>query len=236
MPSQWEGAEVAAVERAPVQTATAAANPWVVLAVVCTGVLMITVDTTIVNIAVPSIISGLQATLDQVLWAINAYLLVFAVVLVPAGRLGDLYGQRNMFALGLFCFTAASAACGFAQGPTQLIAARAVQGAGAGLLMPQALGLITNAAPEERRGFALGLFGGVTALAAIVGPVLGGYIITTWSWHWIFDINVPIGLTALAGSILLLPGARSGIRRSIDLVGMLLVGGGLLEARPKTHR
>ena len=218
-------AKVIASLRVPAGTA---ANPWVVLAVVCLGFVMILVDTTIVNIAVPSIISGLHASLDEVLWAINAYLLVYAVLLVPAGRLSDLYGQRNLFALGLVFFTAASAACGFAQDATQLILARVAQGVGAGLLTPQAVALITNAFPDERSGVALGCFGGVAAVAAIAGPVLGGYIITAWSWRWIFDINLPIGLAALAGSFLPLPPARAGIRRPIDPLGMLLVGGGLL--------
>jgi EmrB/QacA subfamily drug resistance transporter len=214
--------EVRVRERARAQ------NPWLVLAVVCLGFVMILIDLTIVNIAVPSIMGGLHASLDQVLWAINAYLLVYAVLLVPGGRLGDLYGQRTLFVVGLLGFTAASAACGFAQDPTQLILARVAQGAGAGLLTPQALALVTTAFPEERRGLALGLFAGLNALAAIAGPVLGGYLITAGSWRWIFGINLPIGLAALAGSLLVLPGARARIRRSIDPVGMLLVGGGLL--------
>jgi EmrB/QacA subfamily drug resistance transporter len=189
---------------------------------------MTMVDSTIVNIAVPSIVSSFQASLDQVLWVINAYLLVYAVVLVPAGRLGDLYGPRNVFVAGLVCFTAASAACGLATGAPQLIAARALQGAGAGLLTPQAVALITTSTGEERRGFALGVFAGVTALAALAGPILGGYIITAWSWHWIFEINLPVGMVAVAGSLILLSRERRGIRHGVDPAGMLLVGAGLL--------
>jgi EmrB/QacA subfamily drug resistance transporter len=217
-----------AIQGSPASRAAVAPIPWGTLAVVCLGILMTMVDSTIVNIAVPSIVAGLQASLDQVLWVINAYLVVYAVLLVPAGRLGDLYGQRNVFVAGLVCFTAASAACGFAQDAAQLIVARAFQGAGAGLLTPQALALITTATGEERRGFALGVFAGVTALAAIAGPILGGYIITAWSWHWIFEINVPVGLVAVAGSLVVLPGAGNRIRRGIDPLGMLLVGAGLL--------
>ena len=203
-------------------------SPWLVLAVVSAGMVMILVDTTIVNIAVPSIISGLHASLDEVLWAINAYLLVYAVLLVPAGRLGDLYGQRNLFAIGLLLFTSSSVACGLAQDSTQLILARVFQGAGGGLLTPQALALVTNTFAPGRRGLALGLFGGLNALAAIAGPILGGYIITAWSWRWIFGINVPLGIAALAGSVLVLPAARAGIRRGIDPIGIVLVGTGLL--------
>lgn len=203
-------------------------SPWLVLAVVSAGMVMILVDTAIVNIAVPSIISGLHASLDEVLWAINAYLLVYAVFLVPAGRLGDLYGQRNLFAAGLLLFTASSVACGLAQDSTQLILARVFQGAGGGVLTPQALALVTNAFAPKRRGLALGLFGGLNALAAIAGPVLGGYVITAWSWRWIFGINVPLGIVALAGSFFALPAARAGIWRGIDPIGTVLIGTGLL--------
>jgi MFS family permease len=126
---------------------------------VATGLVMILVDITIVNIALSSLIAGLNASLGEVLWAINAYLLMYAVVLVPAGRLGDQCGRRNLFACGLLPFTGASAVCGLAQDAVHLILARAVQGLGAGLLTP-ALALLTGTFPQERRGLALALFGG----------------------------------------------------------------------------
>jgi MFS family permease len=160
--------------------AQARTNPWLVLLVLTTGFFMILLDTTIVNVAIPAMSAGLNTTLDQVLWILNAYILVYAVLLITAGRLGDLFGQRNMFAIGLFVFTLASALCGFAQNPEQLIAARVLQGIGGAMLTPQTLAILTLLFPPERRGAAFGVWGGVAGLASVAGPTLGGAIIT-WS-------------------------------------------------------
>src|SRR3984893_4978067 len=141
--------------------AQARTNPWLVLVVLCTGFFMILLDTTIVNVAIPAMSAGLNTTLDQILWVLNAYILVYAVLLVTAGRLGDLFGQRNLFAAGLVIFTAASAACGRAQDPNQLIAFRVVQGVGGALMSPQSLAIITTIFPRERRGAAFCGWGGV---------------------------------------------------------------------------
>jgi len=202
-------------------------NPWLALAIICVGSFTITLDTTIVNIAVPTIISGLHASLAQVLWVINGYLLIYAVMLIPAGRLGDMLGQRNMLALGIVVFTTASAACGLAQDATQLIAFRVIQGFGGALIAPQGLAIITAIFPKRRRGAAMGVFGGITGLAAIGGPILGGWIIATLGWRWIFEINVPVGLIAVIGALLVLPRFQSGERHSLDPVGVLFLGGGL---------
>src|SRR5437016_9182665 len=127
--------------------APARTNPWLVLVVLTTGFFMILLDTTIVNVAIPAMSSntkdGLNTTLDQILWVLNAYILVYAVLLITAGRLGDLFGQRNIFAVGLFVFTVASALCGFSQNPTQLIGARILQGVGGALLTPHTLAILT---------------------------------------------------------------------------------------------
>src|SRR5215469_2993319 len=200
-------------------------NPWLALAVICIGFFAILLDTTIVNIAVPTIIGDLHASLDEVLWVINAYLLVYAVVLIPAGRLGDRFGQRNVFIAGLSLFTLASAACGFAHDPGQLIAARVLQGVGGGLLAPQGLALITSLFPENRRGAALGMFGGLNALAAIGAPILGGWILVNWGWRWIFELNLPVGLVAVTGLALFVPNLRSDRNQGLDPVGVLLVAG-----------
>src|SRR6476620_4411170 len=127
-------------------------NPWLVLVVLTTGFFMILLDMTIVNVAIPSMSAGLNATFDQILWVINAYVLVYAVLLITAGRLGDLFGQRNLFAIGLLIFTVASALCGFSENPQQLIAARILQGVGGALLTPQTLAILTSIFPPERRG------------------------------------------------------------------------------------
>src|ERR1700674_1323140 len=154
------------------QTTRAQRNPWLSLLVLCFGFFMILLDTTIVNIAIPSIIDGLKASLDQILWVLNAYILVYAVLLITAGRLGDLFGQRNLFAAGLVIFTAASAACGLAQDPNQLIAFRVVQGVGGALIWPQTLAIITTVFPREQRGAELVLWGAVAGLAASAGPTV----------------------------------------------------------------
>ena len=154
-------------------------NPWLVLLVLTTGFFMILLDTTIVNVAIPAMSAGLSTTLDQILWVLNAYILVYAVLLITAGRLGDLYGQRNLFALGLFIFTLASALCGISQNVNELIAARVIQGVGGALLTPQTLAIIASLFPPERRGAAFGIWGAVAGLATITGPTLGGAIIPT---------------------------------------------------------
>src|SRR2546421_1584045 len=149
-------------------------------------------DLTIVNIAIPDMITRLHASLDDILWVINAYALVLAVLVITAGRLGDLIGPRPMFAAGIAVFTVASAACGLAPSPGWLIGFRAVQGLGAAMLMPQTLTIITNTFPAERRGAAFGVWGAVAGVATIAGPTLGGLLVTAFDWRWDFYLHPPI--------------------------------------------
>ena len=207
--------------------AEARTNPWLVLLVLTTGFFMIMLDTTIVNVAIPAMSTGLNATLDQILWVLNAYVLVYAVLLITAGRLGDLYGQRNLFAIGLLVFTVASALCGLAQNPVELIGARVLQGVGGALLTPQTLAILTSIFPPERRGAAFGVWGGVAGLATLAGPTVGGAIITYIDWRWIFYINVPIGIAALVATFLVIPDLRPGRRHGWDIVGMVIATAGL---------
>src|SRR5690242_18635646 len=207
--------------------AQARTNPWLVLVVLTTGFFMIMLDTTIVNVAIPSMSTGLNTTLDQILWVVNAYVLVYAVLLITAGRLGDLYGQRNLFAIGLFIFTVASALCGISQNPTELIAARILQGVGGALLTPQTLAILTSIFPPERRGAAFGVWGGVAGLATLAGPTVGGAIITYIDWRWIFYINVPIGILALVATFLVIPDLRPGRHHGWDVVGIVVATAGL---------
>ena len=207
--------------------AQARTNPWLVLLVLTTGFFMILLDTTIVNVAIPAMSTGLNTTLDQILWVLNAYILVYAVLLITAGRLGDLFGQRNLFALGLFIFTVASALCGFSQNPTQLIAARILQGVGGALLTPQTLAILTSIFPPERRGAAFGVWGGVAGLATLAGPTVGGAIITYIDWRWIFFINVPVGIAALIATFLVIPDLRPGRQHGWDFVGTIVATAGL---------
>src|ERR1700746_863294 len=203
-------------------------NPWAVLLVVSLGFFMTLLDLTIVNIAIPHLITKLHSSLDDVLWVINAYALVLAVLVITAGRLGDLIGPRVMFSSGVAVFTAASAACGLAPSPGWLIGFRAVQGLGAGMLMPQTLTIITNTFPPERRGAAFGVWGAVAGVATIAGPTLGGLLVTAFDWRWIFFVNLPFGLCVLLVTPLIIPDMRPGRRHRIDLPGVLLASAGLL--------
>ena len=203
-------------------------NPWVVLIVVSLGFFMVLLDLTIVNIAIPNMISRLHASLDDILWVINAYALVLAVLLITAGRLGDLLGQRRLFVTGVALFTVASAACGLAGSPAWLIAFRAVQGVGAALLMPQTLAILTTVFPPERRGAAFGIWGAVAGVATIAGPTLGGFLVTAFDWRYIFFINVPVGAVVLVLAGLLIPPLRSGRQHRLDLPGVILASLSLL--------
>ncbi len=214
-------------------------SPWAVLIVLCLGFFMILLDTTIVNIAVPDMIDSLGATLDQILWVINAYILAYAVLLITAGRLGDIYGPKPLFIIGLIVFTLASAACGLAQTPTQLILARVVQGVGAALLTPQTLSTLTIIFPADKRGAAFGVWGAVAGVATVTGPTLGGLLVTNYSWRWIFFVNLPVGILTIVLALILMPDVKINRRHRLDLpgtalasLGLFLVCFGLIEGQP----
>jgi EmrB/QacA subfamily drug resistance transporter len=199
-----------------------------VLVVVSLGFFMTLLDLTIVNIAIPNMITSLHASLDDVLWVINAYALVLAVLLITAGRLGDIIGPRAMYALGIALFTAASVACGLAPGAGWLITFRGVQGLGAAMLMPQTLTIITMIFPPERRGAAFGIWGAVAGVATVAGPTLGGLLVTAFDWRWIFFVNLPVGALVLALTGFLIPDLRTGRRHRLDIPGVLLASAALL--------
>ena len=203
-------------------------NPWLALLVLCMGFFMILLDTTIVNIAIPSIIDGLKASLDQILWVLNAYILVYAVFLITASRLGDRFGQRNLFIAGLLVFTVASALCGFAQDSNQLIAGRVIQGIGGALLTPQTLAVISVMFPPERRGAAMGVWGAVAGLATVAGPTLGGFLVTNVGWRSIFYVNVPVGIAAVVLAFAFIPDLRPGRAHGWDVPGIVLSTASLL--------
>jgi EmrB/QacA subfamily drug resistance transporter len=203
-------------------------NPWAVLIVVSLGFFMTLLDLTIVNIAIPNMITRLHASLDGVLWVINAYSLVLAVLLITCGRLGDLRGQRKLFIIGVALFTLASAACGFSPTVGWLVAFRAVQGVGAALLMPQTLALLTMIFPAERRGAAFGIWGAVAGVATIAGPTLGGLLVSAFDWRYIFFINLPIGVIVIVLAIVLIPDLRTGTQHKLDIRGVVLASLALL--------
>jgi EmrB/QacA subfamily drug resistance transporter len=188
---------------------------------------MVVLDLLVVATALTSIRRDLSASIGQLEWTVNAYTLSFAVLLMTAAALGDRLGRRLLLAVGLALFAAGSAACALAPGIGWLIADRAIQGAGAAAIMPPALALLNAAFPPERRGWAMGIFGGVTALAAVVGPILGGAITQGVSWRWIFWVNVPIGLLAIVGVLRRL-GESFGSRDALDIPGLVLGGGAAL--------
>jgi len=202
-------------------------SPWLALAVLALGLFMTLLDLTIVNVAIPSIVDDLRASLDQVLWVLNGYSLMYAVLLITSGRLGDIFGPRNMFAAGIVVFTIASAFSGLAHDPTQLILARGAQGLGAAILAPQGLPIMTTLFPPERRGGVFAIYGALSGLAVLLGPVLGGFIVTHFGWRWIFYVNLPVGLTTLVLAFLFVPDLRPGLRHRLDWVGVVLATLGL---------
>jgi len=202
-------------------------NPWVVLVVLSLGLFMTLLDLTIVNIAIPSMVDGIHASLDQVLWVLNAYSLAYAVLLITSGRLGDVFGPRTLFVTGLVVFTAASAFSGLAQDPAQLIAGRAAQGVGAALLAPQSLAILLAIFPPERRGPTFAVFGILAGVAVVAGPTLGGLLVSSVGWRWIFVVNVPVGIAVVAATLVLVPDLRPGRRHRLDLTGVALATAGL---------
>jgi EmrB/QacA subfamily drug resistance transporter len=198
-----------------------------VLAITSVASLMVALDALVVTTALSSIRVDLHASIEELEWTVNAYTLPFAVLLMTGAALGDRFGRRRWFVVGVGLFTAASAACAVAPGVGWLIAARAVQGAGAALVLPLALSLLSAAFPPERRAFALGLFSGVTGLAVLGGPVVGGAITQGIAWEWIFWLNVPIGLV-LAPLAWRGMAESYGPRARLDLPGVALVTGGAL--------
>ncbi|MFY2948240.1 MFS transporter [Achromobacter ruhlandii] len=205
---------------------------WWALMVLCLGVLMIVLDTTIVNVALPSIREDLHFSETSLVWVVNAYMLTFGGFLLLGGRLGDLLGHRRMFLAGLVLFTVASLACGLARGQGLLIAARAAQGLGGAVVSAVSLSLIMNLFTEAgERARAMGVYGFVCAGGGSLGVLLGGLLTSTLSWHWIFLVNIPIGVAVYALCLRLLPAARGTAGGGkLDVAGALTVTASLMLA------
>ena len=196
------------------------------LALASLGAFMSALDVVVVSTALPTLRDQFGASLSDLEWTINAYSLVFGCLMLTGAALGDRFGRRRMYVAGLLIFVLGSALAALAPSAGLLIAARAVQGAGAAVLVPLTLTLISDAFPVEQRGTAIGIWGGVTGLGVAAGPVVGGAIVQGISWHWIFWVNVPIGIVVAALSAVRLRESR-GPRPHLDLVGIVLVGAGL---------
>ncbi len=201
-------------------------NPWTALWAMMVGFFMILLDSTIVAVANPSIMTKLGTGYETVIWVTSAYLLAYAVPLLVAGRLGDRFGPTNLYLVGLAVFTAASLWCGLSGTIGMLIAARVVQGIGAGVLTPQTLSLITRIFPPERRGMAMSVWGATAGVATLVGPLAGGVLVDTLGWAWIFFVNVPIGIIGIGLAAWLMPALPTRKHR-FDLIGVGLSGAGM---------
>ncbi len=205
---------------------------WYALVVLCLGTLMIVLDTTIVNVALPSIRKDLGFSETSLAWVVNAYLLTFGGFLLLGGRLGDLFGQRRLFLVGIALFTAASLACGLSTSQASLIVARSVQGLGGAVVSAVGLSLMMMLFTEPaERAKAMGVFGFVAAGGGSIGVLLGGILTDVLDWHWIFLVNIPIGICVFALGLRLLPGTRgAAANRRLDVAGAITVTGALMLA------
>jgi EmrB/QacA subfamily drug resistance transporter len=200
---------------------------WWTLGAVSFGLFMIMLDNTVVNVALPAIQSDLQTDLSSLQWIVTGYALTFAALMLIGGKLADAYGRRLIFILGIAVFTLASLWCGLAGSGDMLIAARVVQGAGAALMNPATLSIIAATFPPRERGTAIGIWAGTAALALAIGPLVGGLLTEHLSWNWIFFVNIPVGVIAIAASLLLITESKDETHVRLDLPGLFTSGLGL---------
>ncbi len=194
---------------------------WLVLAGVMIATFMAVLDATIVNVALPKLMSSFGVTVDRVEWVLTAYLLIFGVMLPTSGWLADRFGYKLIFTLGLLLFTASSFLCSTAWDFNILILFRVFQGAGSGILMPVGMAIITREFPPEKRGIALAFWSIAASASVSLGPAIGGYLIDHFSWHTIFDVNVPVGILGMAAAVIILREHKAAAARSFDLIGFL---------------
>ena len=190
------------------------------------------IDSTVVNVALPALQSSFDATVVDVQWVVESYGLFLGALILVGGSLGDLFGRRLMFVMGVAIFAVASAGCGVASNINQLIIARSIQGVGAALLVPGSLAIISTSFDEQSRGRAIGTWSGFTAITTAIGPVLGGWLIEHASWRWVFFINLPLAAAVIAISLWHIPESRSRSGRHVDWLGALVITlglGGLLS-------
>jgi len=198
---------------------------WWTLGAVAFGLFMIMLDNTIVTVALPTIRRDLKIGITELEWIVTAYTLTFAAFILIGGKLADLLGRRLMFNVGLAVFTISSFACGSAGSIHMLIGARAVQGVGAAIMIPSTLSIVTAVFPPRQRGTAIGVWAGTAGMALAIGPLLGGVLTQQLSWHWIFFVNVPVGVLAIVVSRIVIPESRdTSLEQSLDLPGLLSSG------------
>jgi len=202
------------------------AQPWILAATIL-GSSMAFVDSTVVNVALPALQKNLGGTVIDLQWVVEAYGLFLGALILVGGSLGDLFGRRLMFLLGVTVFAAASVACGFAANIHLLVIARSVQGFGAAFLVPGSLSIISASFAEKDRGRAIGTWSGFTAITSALGPVIGGWLIEHASWRWVFFINVPLAIAVIAISLWKVPESRNAVRGAVDWLGALMATLGL---------
>ncbi len=203
-------------------------SKWLTMLAVCLGLGMLMIDTFVVNVAFPAIGRDLQASLSTAEWTVSGYVLVLGVLPLAMGRLGDIFGRRRIYLAGLVVFISASMVSGLAPDIRTLIAARVLQGAGAAVMMPGTLSIITHAFPARQRGLAIGVWGGVSGLGLIAGPILGGLLVRGDQWRWIFWINAPVGVAALIMAVLFVAESRdTSAPRKVDWPGVALLAASL---------
>ena len=210
-------------------------NPWAALWTLVLGFFMILVDTTIVSVANPSIMGALETTMTATLWATSAYLLAYAVPLLITGRLGDRFGPRRIYLIGLATFTLSSLACGLSPSIEMLVAARVFQGLGASMMTPQTMAVITRIFAPRERGSAMAIWGVTAGAATLIGPILGGFLLDSLGWEWIFFINIPVGVIAFVLTLRFVPVLPTNAHRfdwlgvALSAVGMFLLVFGIQE-------
>ncbi len=200
---------------------------WWILLVLCMSLLVITLDNTILNVALPTLVRDLGASSSQLQWIVDSYTLVFAGLLLTAGSLGDRFGRKGALQIGLTVFALGSAFSALAQTPEQLIATRALMGIGGAFIMPATLSILTNVFPAEERGRAIGVWAGVSGLGVALGPLLGGFLVEHFGWEWIFTVNLPIAAVALIAGAFLLPKSKDPAAPKLDIPGAVLSIAGL---------
>jgi EmrB/QacA subfamily drug resistance transporter len=204
--------------------APSAPSKWLTLAAACLGLAMLMIDSFVVNVAFPAIGRDLHADLSTAEWTVSGYVLVLAIFPIVMGRLGDIFGRRKVYFIGLTVFVVASVACGVSQSIVLLIVVRVLQGLGAAIMMPGTLSLITQAFPPQQRGLAIGIWSGVSGLGLIAGPILGGLLVQGDNWRLIFFVNLPLGLLALAMALRYVPESRDEhVPPVVDWLGLALL-------------
>lgn len=201
-------------------------SPWPALWALCLGFFMILLDTTIVAVANPAILTDLKTDINSVVWVTSAYLLAYAVPLLITGRLGDKFGPKNLYLIGLVIFTLSSLWCGLSGSIEMLIIARVIQGFGAAMMTPQTMAVITRIFPPDKRGAAMGVWGAVAGVASLVGPIAGGVLVDSLGWEWIFIVNVPIGLIAFVLAVRFVPALETHDHH-FDFLGIALSAVGM---------